>query len=487
MFSESKQDQSEYAFMLSKTMCAAANAVTSAAAYEGPSPQELAARIGTYDILPDEGIGLEKTLSRVEDVILPNMLRPFSVQYAAHLHSPALLESISAELLLSTFNQSMDSWDQAPAATETERATVRCLCKLFGYGAQADGSFTSGGSQSNLTALLLARDAFCAKRLGRAVKKEGLPPNFEKLRLYTSEISHFSMQKSAHILGLGYDAVVPVPVTAAQKMDTAALEALIARDVAAGNLPFCIVATVGTTDFGSIDDVHALYALSQKYGLWLHADAAYGSALVLSQKYKARMGDVSLCDSITVDFHKLFLLSISCSCMLVKDGAHFAPLELHADYLNRTEDEEDGYTNLVEKSIQTTRRFDALKVWMAFQSLGKNGYARIVDSAIENAHYVYSIFSSQKEFECGPEPELSSVVFRLSPFFCGTMEPGRVDRVNKMVRRTLLHQKGIVIGQTVYKGSTFLKLTLLNPRLTKENLDELCKTILCVGTSARNA
>ena len=440
-------------------------------AYSGMTPEDLRKQIHLDSMLPDKGLGFDAVMQQVADSILPNFLRTPSTDYMAHLHSPALIESIAAELIISTFNQSMDSWDQSPVATEIELEVVRQLCGMYGYGSAGDGVFTSGGSQSNLCGLTLARDWFCTTRLAHDVKKKGLPEGYTRLRIYTSAISHFSMEKSAHLLGLGYDAVVKVPVDAACRMDAVALRALIQQDVDLGLLPMCVVATIGTTDFGSIDPLDELAPLCKEFGLWLHADAAYGSGLVLSERFVSRLGPIDACDSITVDFHKMFLLPISCGAFLVKDASMLDAFMLHADYLNREEDEEDGYTNLVGKSIQTTRRFDALKVWMAFQVRGKDGFARIIDTCVGNATYLYQRLRASSAFEVAIEPEISSVVFRL-----------RTDcEVNKRVRRNLLHHHGVVIGQTIYAGKTFLKFTLLNPLVTHEKLDALLGLIEDLG------
>ena len=477
----SPQTKDAYIEAIRKTAEAVAASLTDGKAYIGPEPAELGRLIAAHCILPEHGLGFDATLRSVQDTILPNFLRTSSTDYMAHLHGPALLESLSAELILSTFNQSMDSWDQSPVATEVEVAVVRCLTRLFGYDSDADGCFTSGGSQSNLTGILLARDRFCNKRLRHDIKKLGLPKNYADFRLYTSEISHFSMEKSCHLLGLGYSAVQKVPVRADKKMDTDALRRMVASDSAAGRLPFCVVATIGTTDYGSIDDVAEIRQIADEFGLWLHADAAYGGGLVMSRQYRKRMGDLSLCDSITVDFHKMFLLPVSCSAILVKDGADFAPLELHADYLNREEDEEDGYTNLVGKSLQTTRRFDALKVWMAFQTRGMDGYGALIDTCIQNAAYVHKKLLADSAFEPVAEPEISSVVFRVRNG--GTAE--EEDALNRRVRRALLHRKGIVIGQTLNAGRVCLKFTMLNPLLTRGRLDALLETIKQLAESCR--
>lgn len=466
-----KDSKEEFKQMIIRTAEAIADSLCDTKAYAGLSPEDLKKAVHVENLLPDNGEGFDNVLDALKRQILPNFLRTSSTDYMAHLHSPALLESIAAELIIAAFNQSMDSWDQAPVATEVELEVIQKLCSLYGYDEKSDGVFTSGGSQSNISALLFARDWYCKNKLGYDVKKHGLPENYRKLRIYTSEISHFSMEKGAHLLGLGYDAVVKVPVDDKQKIDACALEKLIEQDLKNGNLPFCVVATIGTTDYGSIDPMSEISSVCQKYGLWLHADAAYGSAVILSSKYAQRVAGFNLCDSITVDFHKMFLLPISCSAVLLKDASNFEALELHADYLNREEDEEDGYTNLVGKSLQTTRRFDALKVWVSFKMRGKDGWGEIIDTCMENAAYLYSRLKDDAEFETVTEPEISSVVFRITS----------TDDTNKRVRRALIHKHGVVIGQTVYNGKVFLKFTLLNPLVTHEKLDSLLELIKSIA------
>ena len=469
----SEETKTEYKQIMNQTVQAVADSFNASTAYSGPTPQELQALIKSETILPEQGLGWQKVLEMTKEKILPNLLRTSSTDYMPHLHSPATLESIASEIIISTFNQSMDSWDQAPVATEIEVEVINHLCKLYGYDEKADGVFTSGGSQSNQTAIILARDWFCNEILKFDVKKYGLPQNFQKLRMYTSEISHFSMEKSAHILGLGYQSVVKVPVDDKKRMDITILKQLIQKDIEEGNIPFLAVATVGTTDFGSIDSIKEISELCKKHNMWLHADAAYGSGVILSEEYKHRLEGINLCNSITVDFHKMFLLPISCSAVLVKDGSTFDALTIHADYLNREEDEEDGYTNLVDKSLQTTRRFDALKVWMSFQIRGKDGWSKIITTSMSNAQYFYQQLSNDKNFEVITKPEISSVVFR----YISEKTPN-TDEINKKVRRQLLHNHGVVIGQTVSNGHVCLKFTLLNPLMTHEKLDSL-RQLIC--------
>ena len=470
------EDKQSYLNMVSQVSSAVVNAITDDKAYSGPTPQQLKELIHKNELLPENGLGFENVLKETEEKILPNLLKTFSTDYMPHLHGPALLETLAAEMIISVYNQSMDSWDQSPVATEIEVEVINHLCRLYGYPKDADGVFTSGGSQSNQTAIILARDVFCNKVLNYDIKKYGVNEQCRKLRMYTSEISHFSMEKSAHILGLGYQSVVKVPVDSNKKMDIPSLKNLIEHDKKSGNIPFLIVATVGTTDFGSIDDLKSIAEIAKQNKMWVHADAAYGSGVILSKKYSHRVENLKLCDSITVDFHKMFLMPISCSAVLVKNSKDFEALTIHADYLNRTEDEEDGYTNLVDKSLQTTRRFDALKVWMSFQTRGKDGWSQLIEKSMDNALFLYEILSKDSDFEVITKPEISSVVFR----YCSAKDN---DEVNKKVRRILLHENGIVVGQTVSNSKVFLKFTLLNPLVTHQKSQDLVQTIKEIAIS----
>ena len=433
-------------------------------AYSGIDPMKLRSMIGALQVLPEEGDGWDGMMESVKNAIMPHMLRTWSPSYMPHLHSPVLIETIASELMIAAFNSSMDSWDQGPAATEIEIRVINELLQLYGYGSGADGTFTSGGSQSNISAMIIHRDRFLSE-LGYDVKKNGLPGIYSRLRIYVSGISHFSFDKGSHIMGLGYDAVVKLPVDGCCRIDIAEAERIIKKDKENGLIPFMIAATAGTTDFGSIDDIKALRSIADEYGLYLHADAAYGSGAILSS-YADRVSALSLADSITVDFHKMFLLPISASALLVRDGSELDAFQLHADYLNREEDEEDGYINLVGKSMQTTRRFDALKVYMAFRMRGRDGYRKLMDTMIGNAAYFYDRISSDEEFIAPVEPELSSVVFALRGG----------DERNRKARRSLM-QEGIIIGQTVYRDQVMLKFTLLNPALTHEHIDMLIARI----------
>lgn len=457
----------EYKRIVDMTRDAILSSFSDDTAYSGVDPLKLRKDINEISLIDELGLGFDETLKLIEEKVMKNLLRTWSKSYMPHLHSPALLESLSAEMIISAFNDSLDSWDQGPAATEVEVMVVKGLLDLFGYDREkGDGAFTSGGSQSNMSAIIAARDKFIQKKFNHDVKLNGLPKGADKLILYTSEISHFSMDKSAHILGLGYNAVRHLKVNDKCQIDIDAFEKQIEKDVKDGYMPFMAVATLGSTDYGSIDDCAKMREITERYGMHLHLDAAYGSALVLSSKHKEKLGPVWQADSITIDFHKMFLLPISCSAILFKDKRDFEPFNLHADYLNREEDEEEGYINLVSKGIQTTRRFDALKVLFSFKARGRKEFEEIIEKSIGNASYCYNVLKCDGSFYVPIMPEISTVTFAHL----------NGDDSNRKIRKELL-KEGIVIGQTKMNDKVMLKLTLLNPNIEKSDLDSLIQRI----------
>ncbi|MEE7547037.1 pyridoxal-dependent decarboxylase, partial [Xanthomonas sp. Kuri4-1] len=190
--------------------------------FSGIAPAELASRFGGIDLdrsLPDLG----QALDEVDALYLRDAVYFHHPRYAAHLNCPVLNVALLAELMLSAVNTSMDTWDQSGGATFIEQKLVDWTASRIGLGRDADGVFTSGGTQSNLMAMLLARDSACAARGAAEVRHRGLPDDFRRLRIFASRVGHFSVQKAAAVLGLGHDAVVPVACDAQHRMDPEAL------------------------------------------------------------------------------------------------------------------------------------------------------------------------------------------------------------------------------------------------------------------------
>jgi L-2,4-diaminobutyrate decarboxylase len=449
-------------------------------AYSGKSAAELATLLKS-GILPATGSGIGEALDRFCPLIANSIVltHPNTI---AHLHCPPLIASLAAEVIVSALNQSMDSFDQAPAATVLELAMSRWLCDEAGLPAGSDAIFTSGATQSNFMGLLLARDACVASRWQWSVQRRGLPPQANRLRFLCSEVAHFTVEKSASQLGLGSDAVIRVPVDDDYRMIPSELAKALRRLKDDDLIPAAIVGTAGTTDFGSIDPLSEIAELAREAGAWFHVDAAYGSALLLSQRHRALLHGLDQADSISMDFHKNFWQAISCGAFLLRDSAHFRYLEVHADYLNPETHDDFGIPNLVNKSLATTRRFDALKLWFAFQVLGREKFGQMVDRTIELAAHAAALIRNNPALELLHNPQYGCVVFRYRP----ARSDSDSDAVNAALRQSLFERGVAVIGHTRVRGRQCLKFTCMNPTVSEKQIEDLLGQIVEQGRAIEN-
>ncbi|MFI7104659.1 pyridoxal phosphate-dependent decarboxylase family protein [Streptomyces sp. NPDC050161] len=408
-------------------------------------------------------------LDELEDVYLRDAVYFHHPRYLAHLNCPVVIPALVGEAVLSAVNSSLDTWDQSAGGTLIERRLIDWTARRIGLGEQADGIFTSGGTQSNLQAMLLARDEACRRELTR----DDLPADtrhsdvLPRLRILTSEVSHFSIQKAATLLGLGADAVLPVPVDATKRMRTDALAAALERCHRDGLIPMAVVATAGTTDFGSIDPLPEIADLCARHGAWMHVDAAYGCGLLISRR-RALLSGIEHADSVTVDYHKSFFQPVSSSAVLVRDHTTLRHVTYHADYLNPRRMAEKQIPNQVDKSIQTTRRFDALKLWLTLRTMGADALGGLFDEVIDRAADAWKLLHDDPRFDVVTEPQLSTLVFRYVPG--GDLDPQLSDRVNLHAREALFASGDAIVAGTVVDGRHYLKFTLLNPETTLEDI-----------------
>ncbi|MDI9222812.1 aspartate aminotransferase family protein [Pantoea sp. EA-12] len=450
--------------------------------YQGKTVAELRERI-TLDFNPN-GLGNQAAIERAIEYFLKDSLSVHHPQCVAHLHCPSLVVSQAAEVLINATNQSMDSWDQSPSATIIEVKLIEWLRAQVGYPAGDAGVFTSGGTQSNLMGLMLARDAFYARQ-GHSVQQNGITGDLRKIKVLCSENAHFSVQKNMALLGHGYQSVVQVKSDEFARMDVADLKAKLAQAEANGEQILAIVATAGTTDAGAIDPLREIAGIAAERNIWVHVDAAWGGALLLSEKYRDYLDGLELVDSVTLDFHKQYFQTISCGAFLLKDERHYELMRYQAAYLNSEFDEEAGVPNLVSKSLQTTRRFDALKLWMGLEALGQKQYAAIIDHGVTLAQEVAKFVASEPRLELVMQPQLASVLFRYRPE--QLTDIAQIALFNQRIGDALLDSGRANVGVTENQGVTCLKLTLLNPTVTLEDIKVLLALVEKTANQLLNA
>lgn len=428
-----------------------------------------------------EGMGVQKSLDRMVELFLNKSLKVHHPHSLAHLHCPTMVTSQIAEVLINATNQSMDSWDQSPAGSLMEVQLIDWLRQKVGYGEGQAGVFTSGGTQSNLMGILLARDACIAKNWkddnGKpwSVQRDGIPSEaMRNVKFVCSENAHFSVQKNLAMMGMGFQSVVTVPVNSDAQIDTVALAKTMADLKADGKIVACIVATAGTTDAGAIDPMKEIRNIADQYGAWMHIDAAWGGALILSNEYRGMLDGLELSDSVTLDFHKHYFQTISCGAFLLKDEANYRYMHYEAEYLNSAYDEEHGVPNLVSKSLQTTRRFDALKLWMTVEALGEELYGSMIDHGVKLTRDVADYIKATDGLELLVEPQFASVLFRVVP----EGYPSEfVDNLNQNVADELFARGEANIGVTKVGDVQSLKMTTLSPIATLENVQNLLSQV----------
>jgi L-2,4-diaminobutyrate decarboxylase len=439
----------------------------------GITPAELAPRVDRVDLdrpLGDAGAALDE----LEDVYLRDAVWFHHPRYLAHLNCPVAIPALLGEAVLTAVNSSLDTWDQSAGATLIERRLIDWTAARVGLGPAADGVFTSGGSQSNLQALLLAREEACLAATDPAARAELLP----RLRVLTSVAGHFSVQKSAKLLGLAPDAVIAVSTDGQRRIRPGAVRTEIDRCRRAGQVVMAVVGTAGTTDFGSIDPLTDLADVCAAADVWLHVDAAYGCGLLVSPTRRHLLDGIERADSVTVDYHKSFFQPVSSSALLVRDRRVLRHATYHADYLNPARMVQQRIPNQVDKSLQTTRRFDALKLWLTLRVLGPNALGALFDEVLDRAADAWQLVREDPRFEVVTRSALSTVVFRYLP-----TGPGRdlADAANLHAREALAASGAALVAGTRVDGRHFLKVTLLNPATT---LDDVGHVLDLIATHA---
>ncbi|MGB9278633.1 MAG: pyridoxal-dependent decarboxylase [Pseudonocardiaceae bacterium] len=433
--------------------------------------------------LPDGGIGSDAALHRLATALTRHGLDLSHPHTAAHLQPPPLAVAVAADALTTAGNASLDTYDSGPAALAVEGWVVEVLVRMAGLGGDAAGVFTPGGSMSNLLALLLAREHAAAQR-GVDTRRDGVA-GLPRPVVLASEVAHFSVQRACAALGLGEAAVHPVAVDHRYRMRPDALAGQLAELAHLGTAvtPVAVVATAGTTDFGSIDPLPDIAAVAAKYRVWLHVDAAYGFGALFSDRMAPLLAGLGAADSVTLDLHKIGWQPACASAVLVRDAALFTPLSRQVAYLNPVDDTLAGYDGLLGRSLQTTRRADTVKVAATLLAHGRDGLGTMVDVCHDLARHAQRRIDIEAALELVSPAQLSTVVFR----YRGSRAGGD-SALNAALRRRLLRSGRALVGRTEVRldgptapPSVCLKLTLLNPTARPRDIDTLLDEVLAAG------
>src|SRR5215216_1774810 len=422
--------------------------------------------------LPEKGVPLEEILERFRRDIAPNAMGVPSPRYFGQFNPTPLPIGVWADALSSMLNQNAGAWRNGPTSAMIEARVMRWLCELLNYGPKSFGTLASGGSEANLIALKCARDSVAAN-----IKDRGLRTAPGDLVIYASNQSHYSIDKSADLLGLGREGVRKIPTDERFHISLEMLRDTIARDREAGLIPCCVVGVAGTTSSGAIDPLEELAAIARENDCWYHVDAAYGGPLAFSRKHRDKLRGIELADSITFDPHKWLFVPFSCGATLVREGGRVLrdSFDMSPEYLSEDRGGADVEFDFFRYGQMGTRRFNSLKLWMAIKFMGREGYASTVERHIELTKYLAKQIDGLKGFKCVGEVETAVCCFRYLPDNLGL--GAESDRLQQRLQQIIERSGEAWLTTTVIHGHRAMRVNINSFLTEQHHIDDLVKLL----------
>jgi len=377
-----------------------------------------------------------------------------------------LVSSAIADLISGVFNRFTAFGVASPAMVTLESDVLRWMMDLAGLPATAGGLLTSGASMATFSAFLCARSAH-------------LTENFLTGVIYASDQAHHCVGKALRLAGFPKTALHTIPTDHAQHMNVDALRREIARDRAAGLVPFCVVANGGSTNSGSIDPLPALAALAREEGLWFHVDAAYGGFFLLTGRGRERLKGIECADSVVMDPHKGLFLPLGTGCLLVRDAAilqraHSGEMGSFMRDLGKFGAGVPQLPDFSSLSPELTRPFRGLRLWLPLHLHGVAAFRAALDEKLDLAEQLYSALREMSDIRLIGPPELSIVAFSCRlPKASQQDEDNATENLIRKINRPLLFQ----LATTKIQGRVVIRVPLMSPRTTAATLQELLHAI----------
>jgi aromatic-L-amino-acid/L-tryptophan decarboxylase len=361
------------------------------------------------------------------------------------------------------------------AAAQLDRQTVNWLKEMMGFPANSSGTLTSGGSMANMAGLTVARNAMA----GVDVRAEGVTNLPQPLRFYASDQVHSCHQKAMETLGLGSRALVHVASDADFRMDIAALEKAITEDRAAGMRPACVIATAGTTNTGSIDDLKAVGELCRRERLWFHIDGCIGALIRIAPGHRHLVDGIEDADSLALDPHKWLHAPFEAGCALVRDAKlHYATFSLHPEYLEEKPRGVAAGEYLFDYGFELSRGFKALKIWMGLKEHGTEKFGRLIDQNIAQGAYLTELIAAAPSLELMAPTAINIVCFR---YRIEGADEAAHEALNTEIMLRLQEAGTAVMTDTTIRGRHCLRAAINNHRTKREDLDLLVREVARLG------
>ena len=404
---------------------------------------------------PAEGLPGVDALDLFERDVLSSMMHPDHPRYFAFVPGVGNFISAMADALASGFNIFAGTWLEGAGPTQVELVAIDWLRQACGLPDTAGGTFVSGGSMANLTALAIARQVMLSGEMAGAV-------------VYGSDQTHSSIARGMRVLGFKPDQLRTLPVDVAYRLDLHELRSAIEQDRTAGRLPFCVVATAGTTNTGSIDPLEEIADLCAAENIWFHIDGAYGAAAVITEKGRLLLKGMERADTLVLDPHKLLFQPFEMGCLLVREANWLEKtFSKVPEYLEDAEAKE-GEVNFWERGVQLTRRFRALKLWLSVQVFGWEAFKEGIQTGFRSAEFVEELVKDLPDWRVVTPAQLGLVTFR---FEVPDLDEGQLDKLNRALVQDMIADGYAMISSTILHGRTVLRMCTINPRTTKDDLE----------------
>jgi len=406
----------------------------------------------------------------------PNEEFQFWEQFAKENHSTKEFFETILKRSIATHNpkyiNGMAVYEMGAAATAIEKLVINTFNKAIGYGENADGFLTSGGTLANLTALIAARKAIA----NDDVWNDG---HTDKLAVLVSEEAHYCVDRAARIMGLGDNGIIKVPVNEYFKIDTDQLEQAYNDAVSNGYEVIAIVGSAPSTSSGIHDDLKTLAQFGQQKNIWFHVDGAHGGAAIFSSKYKHLLAGIDQADSIAIDGHKMMATSSITTALLFKRSADtYATFSQKAQYLWDKNDDLEWY-NLAKRTFECTKSMMSIRFFSIINSYGTQFFDEYVTTLYNLGKTFSEIIEVNPEFELALQPETNIVCFR----FTGDLQADEITSINQQIRQQLLEDGEFYIVSTYLKGVFHLRVTIMNVFTNESHFKSLLQKIITIKNS----
>lgn len=404
--------------------------------------------------LPRAGTHWREVLEQFEKQVVAPTNHVDHPRFFAYIPLANNFAGVMADALAAGYNIFNAVWLQGAGAAQVERLTVDWLRQIFDFPPEAGGTFVSGGSMANLTALAVARHVRLKGEMRGAVA-------------YCSDQIHFAISRGMRVLGFQPDQLRVIPSDEGYRLSLPRLREAIAEDRAAGRKPFCVIATAGTTNTGAVDPLDELANYCQSEDLWLHVDGAYGAPAMLTERGRRALKGLQRVDSLALDAHKWLFQPIECGVVMVREKRWLSQtFKEQPEYLKDVEQADDEL-NFMYQGVQLTRQFRALKLWMSFKVFGLDAISQAIDAGFENAELAEALLRQAGCWEIVTPAQMAIITFRYQPT---NGDEALANRVTHDLVGRLLDDGFAFASGTQLREKTVLRMCCNNPRTAAEDL-----------------